>query len=609
MREKILLFLSILLIVPISYGACNFEDDFEYDDDINNHGWEGSSFSPISIDGNRFLKHTGSGSISRIGSLNQTTGDLDFRFRLALDNFPATSTLKMSFRGDEDNDVFALWWDNRSSICSAVCGSSVSPCLYSEDIPFGTPNTPLDCITNNFDDGFNEYILEMDLDSGLWRLFKDFADSEFLAQSTNFNITKGINELFFNVVSSASYSLDDVGCVDLNLECKEPLLFCDNFDYDNPLSKHDWIVFTEGDIVDSFYTPLNNQLNLIGDGELIKPFHNTGVFSVIYGITVNEIVYSSIYSPLFTSEFDLTIKDYGIYSLDSCTQYNVFGELNKEVYDFHFCPNGSIMSGEPKGSIELCIDCFNANDTHSVRIATFFRNNSEFPFSSNNDINRVWLFVDVTTISDNISFINNDATTLKEYYIQKDINSRSIIDNYFVMIGNDKVIDTSTSFYEHFSDPELREQNVQTILENEIGSPCEDNSECFIGTCEYGYCALQNGKTDCDADADCISGVCLDNICTKPSVWQGISASKTQQFGDDTDSNNFISLFFIIGLPLAIILTAGKSGVLAGILIYFGGAFFFTIVGWLSPFILLGSIIAGLIMMMFVFMLGGSSSS
>ena len=149
---------------------------------------------------------------------------------------------------------------------------------------------------------------------------------------------------------------------------------------------------------------------------------------------------------------------------------------------------------------------------------------------------------------------------------------------------------------------------TQVVGSLSTGVPCEEDSDCATGNCEYGICSKKGGLENCDIDGDCISGICLNGKCTKPSIWAGIDASKDQLLGDDDSTNNFISLFFIFGLCALFVVKGGKSGVLPAVGVFFFGSIFFAIVGWLSPFIMIGNLIAGLVMFVVIMMLRGPSS-
>lgn len=141
----------------------------------------------------------------------------------------------------------------------------------------------------------------------------------------------------------------------------------------------------------------------------------------------------------------------------------------------------------------------------------------------------------------------------------------------------------------------------EPVGEYSVGSPCETDDDCDANLkCEYGVCTLLTGGAECSSNAECLSGSCVNGKCVKASWWDSLEASKNQQFGDDTNTNNFLALFFIIAI-------AGFLGyygnIWAGVGAFYILGIFFTIVGWLSIFILFGFILTGVIALVFGFML------
>jgi hypothetical protein len=120
---------------------------------------------------------------------------------------------------------------------------------------------------------------------------------------------------------------------------------------------------------------------------------------------------------------------------------------------------------------------------------------------------------------------------------------------------------------------------------------------CVSGYAELGKCALMPGGYACTSNAQCLSGTCANSKCNVPSLWQLIDASKTQFAGNDGNTNNILSLILAImlGIGAAVVIASLAGGVmvaaLAGASIFAAFIVFFTIVGWLSPFILIGIII------------------
>jgi hypothetical protein len=124
-----------------------------------------------------------------------------------------------------------------------------------------------------------------------------------------------------------------------------------------------------------------------------------------------------------------------------------------------------------------------------------------------------------------------------------------------------------------------------------LGESCgHDGTLCESGACEYGFCALNGARKPCSSDSQCLSGICSEGLCTQAGIWTQINYGKTQQLGSDTDSNNFIAMFLMIGI--AVMCIVGSRGAISGVLVggglFFVMGIFFTIVGWLSPFIMVG---------------------
>ena len=142
-----------------------------------------------------------------------------------------------------------------------------------------------------------------------------------------------------------------------------------------------------------------------------------------------------------------------------------------------------------------------------------------------------------------------------------------------------------------------------------LNEPCNSDDDCLSGKCEFGYCVLKLGKDSCTDDTQCISGNCIGGKCSKPSLWQLINAGKNEQFGNDSDTNNFLALLLAIGLPCIILWLGHKSRlvVVSAIGLMIALMFFFTIIGWLSFFITFGAFITIIIVFFILLMFGGGS--
>lgn len=147
--------------------------------------------------------------------------------------------------------------------------------------------------------------------------------------------------------------------------------------------------------------------------------------------------------------------------------------------------------------------------------------------------------------------------------------------------------------------------NVTSVL-LPLGSYCgNDGTICLSGSCQYGYCALKGARTPCNDDSQCLSGDCSQGVCTQADIWSQIDYSKTQQFGDTPQSNDFISMFLMVGI--AVLCIVGSRGQMAGIAVGMGLFFvlgiFFLIIGWLDPFIMVGMFFIGLIFLVLMWLL------
>jgi len=145
---------------------------------------------------------------------------------------------------------------------------------------------------------------------------------------------------------------------------------------------------------------------------------------------------------------------------------------------------------------------------------------------------------------------------------------------------------------------------------SDVGEGCDTGGDCNTGKCKAGFCVSLLGNEPCSYNRQCLSKVCSNGKCTKADTWTRIDTAKGEELGDSPNTNNFLALTIIIlvgGLLIGGSLTAGGGiwGVAIGGIAMIGLAIFFTLVGWLSPFILLGMFIVLLVMVVFAFMISG----
>lgn len=146
-----------------------------------------------------------------------------------------------------------------------------------------------------------------------------------------------------------------------------------------------------------------------------------------------------------------------------------------------------------------------------------------------------------------------------------------------------------------------------------LSFPCVNDSQCVTDYCFRGICSLKSWKQTCSEDYECKSGECTDGYCTKPSLSENLDNSVNEQFGSDATTKNIIALIIIIGSGLAFAIIGMKgghflAGIGAGTIVMIIVAIGTALIGWLSPFILFGMFFVLLMIMVFAFMIGGSSS-
>jgi hypothetical protein len=149
-------------------------------------------------------------------------------------------------------------------------------------------------------------------------------------------------------------------------------------------------------------------------------------------------------------------------------------------------------------------------------------------------------------------------------------------------------------------------QGANTSLAD-TGEPCQTDDDCASGKCEYGSCVLKQQGVPCIYSTECASGDCHNGLCTKPSLSQNLDNAMNDNFGDDAMSKNIVSIVLMVGIPAVVAIASGGASIaiLLALALFVGEGFLFTLMGWLSPFIVLGIVVVCLIVMVFAFMIKG----
>jgi hypothetical protein len=219
-------------------------------------------------------------------------------------------------------------------------------------------------------------------------------------------------------------------------------------------------------------------------------------------------------------------------------------------------------------------------------------------------------------LSNGQSDIQIDFSTLNYIWTitDKDGNLYScngIVGNNSIYFGGIRLLQQMT--FGEYLEAGFTSLDIDTTFDNAtlfgVDKPCTSDSECISGKCIMGYCAAKMGGEACLNDYECLSGFCTNGVCERASLWQNIDSAKDSVAGDDTNTNNLVSLIIIVILTIIpIVYGRNVLSVVVGMGVFFCLTLFFTIVGWLSPFILVGCIITLLVGIVLIFMLGGSSN-
>lgn len=243
-----------------------------------------------------------------------------------------------------------------------------------------------------------------------------------------------------------------MGCGTPAETCSYPQLFCDDFDYTTSMyDTKGWLIQMGGGAVNTTFTPTDNRLNLTQD-YFISPYHEIEPFIVSYPQDEDNTVVTSIYAPAFSSEFILYFMNgtfkYSVY--DSGFARNVYTVLANRTAE-----GNSMNWYRYNGSdyIQICANCSNANENMDVKISSFFKHSIYYPFNSSNTINYFAIYINDSLINTSLPFVDDNALNVFEHYIIKEDDSYFSIDEYYVMAGIDRFVDTTGSFSSNYYEP------------------------------------------------------------------------------------------------------------------------------------------------------------
>lgn len=473
--KKISLYLLItLFLINISYAItmeCNdnivLQEDFNYNDGFSNHNnWIYSSggssqdnetpiISPFT--NNAFgINHTviGGGYTANI-HLADNTFNLTGRFLLRF-NFShklgakSYATISYHRTGTSDASIF-IYFGYGGDIGNISIGIGSSPsCYLNADRTNGTIQVEFDTIS----DEVSLYIdNEISTCTGL--------NVPFLEQlsSVNFYREQGAGE-------NARKYIDDItvcSAVDVETSCPHPMIFCDDFNYETPMITREWSIENLGGSVNSTFTPIDYEFNLRQKNKYIVAKHKSTLTDSYYIISNNQIYLNDYRFPAYSVEFDLNMANVTNNKLEY-TVYQKNSELfilrvDKEVLgnssgDLSF----SYLNSSPLEYVNLCGNKSFSEQNNKIKINYFFSQRNEFPFNSTIDVDDISLYINDELCGSSPSFFDKDLYYISNYKFDKFPSSNLTIDNYYVMVGTDKYIDTTNEYFFNFVD------NVTTTI-------------------------------------------------------------------------------------------------------------------------------------------------
>jgi len=395
-----------------------------------------------------------------------------------------------------------------------------------------------------------------------------------------------------------------------------PVLLNDSFDYYGTLNHCNWNPLPYG----LELTPENNQFCYDGSQG-----------SILY----YQDFFSTTQQRIISSEFDLNVSWIGVNSgyaekrlawnnlhdngggsftiMDTIPGWDLvwYADGSVEGRNLHSHIYAYLPDPETNGSFyyqEICQDCFTLGEMTHYKIMDFNHLASGYTYldASDNLIHNI-------PPNSVVLYVNNNGAgylmpSLGKTYPSADL---WVPEGVSWSLAQNKVcIDNELDYAGYPTSPEAVPVNNGT---RQIRQSCSQNSDCITQFCQLGICEAKGFNEACSNDVECLSKKCSGGKCDKPSFWQIIDSAKTDLFGNDEISNNAVALLisfvvFVIIFGLSIYLGQMGTGLIVG-----GGAFialciFFTIAGWLSPFILFGEILI-IAAVVFLAWLSGSRGS
>lgn len=226
------------------------------------------------------------------------------------------------------------------------------------------------------------------------------------------------------------------------------VLFWDDFNYANSLySQKGWFVYEHGMSINTVLSPINNKLTLI-DSAYYAPSHQTGSYPYTFKIGHSQYITSTIFSPVFCSQFTVNVSSSLNDSIGSCMQYTAYNSASAFAYDVALCSNGSMYYiDDSLNQYGLCDGCYAKNTISNMKICTFFSQKKGFPFNSSITQDKVTVTLDNSEYKFLPAYWSDRITNLGGYNFLKTEDARFTIDDYYVYVGTDKDINNINQYY------------------------------------------------------------------------------------------------------------------------------------------------------------------
>ncbi len=409
---------------------------------------------------------------------NDATGD--FNDRSVSDVLAAKVVKAIDLDSDGDIDIVAGHYDAGGSTGSLVWFKNNGNEVFTEINISGTAQNIINIDAIDIDNDGDIDIVTSNFREKAIQLWSNNGNEEFsfnnMTDKTDGVLTNpsalylddldndNINDIIFGdqSVNKIGYiSIADCAAVEIGyLSCDFPTLFCDDFNYNNPLmsnTENEWFVYDGGFGLNHIFTPENDRLELNQSMVYVQPTHETKPFEVDYLTTSSLKVINSYYAPLFSIEFDLWLEQQDTPSLLYCMNYETYSPSSDVIFDLYFCPNKSIYyyhtdDQQNDYHINVCENCTNTEVWHKIKINSYFQQDDNTPYNSSVANSYSEIFIDTQLKSGAIPFVNNDSYAMQKYNIIKEHFANFSMDNYYIMVGTDTDVLTTPQYYTSFYD-------------------------------------------------------------------------------------------------------------------------------------------------------------